>query len=96
MRSRSICATFAGWVDAALDEGRDGDWTTFEQRLNALSGRVGRFTAMEDHEARHAALVELRRVVENTYLDSLDETELSANDGQGVRHIQNSNPRISF
>ena len=65
-------------------------------RLRALSGRVGRFTPLDEHEARHAALADLRRDVENLYLASLSEEELNANDVQTDRHIQNSNPESNF
>ena len=83
-------------VGTAEAEGREGPWAKLRDRLRSLSGRVGRFTALEEHQARHEALSELRRDVENAYLDTLSEQEMSANDGQDVRHIQNSNPESNF
>ena len=83
-------------VGTAEAEGREGPWSTLRDRLRALSGRVGRFTALEEHQARHEALSELRKDVENAYLDTLSEQEMSANDGQDVRHIQNSNPESNL
>ena len=83
-------------VETAKAEGRTGPWNAFYDRLYALSGRVGRFTPIEDHQARHGALKDLRRDVENAYLETLTEQEMSANDGQDVRHIQNSNPKSHF
>ena len=83
-------------VTLAESEGRAGDWSAFRDRLQALSGRVGRFTPIEEHEVRHIALVDLRRDVENAYLDALTEQEMSANDGHDVRHIQNSRPESRF
>lgn len=83
-------------VVAALDEDRPGDWQGFRQRLETLSGRVGRFTPLEEHKDRLSALADLRQDVENAYLSTLTEQEMSANDGQDVRHIQNSNPESNF
>ena len=78
-------------IAAAVEEERVGDWDAFAERLAGLSGRVGRFTSLADHEARHAALVELRRDVEDAYLNAMSECELTANAVQNDRHIQNSN-----
>ena len=83
-------------VALAEEEGRAGDWEGYRTALASLSGRVGRFTALADHKTRCDALVALRRDVENAYLSSLSEQEMSANDGQDVRHIQNSNPESHF
>ena len=83
-------------VTLARDEGRSGPWAEFEARLADLSGTVGRFTPLREHQDRLDALEELLRDVENAYLDSLSEQEMSANDGQDVRHIQNSNPELYF
>ena len=83
-------------IGLAEDEDRAGDWTDYAARLAGLSGKVGRFTALDEHQVRLEALVALRRDVENAYLSSLSEQEMSANDGQDVRHIQNSNPESQF
>lgn len=79
-------------ISTALEEDRSGDWDALHDRLRGLSGTVGRFTPLAEHERRQAALVDLRRDVENAYLSSMSEHELSANDGHYVRHIQNSKP----
>ena len=79
-------------IATAQEEQREGDWAGLESRLHALSGRVGRTTPLNEHEVRCGDLVVLRRDVENLYLSALSEEEMSANDGQTDRHIQNSRP----
>ncbi|WP_295811205.1 plasmid replication protein RepC [uncultured Nitratireductor sp.] len=101
----------AAIVEAAAGEGRARRFTTYAERLAALSGRLGRNTDWETLKARRDALVTLRNDVEKAYLDGLDEDALdahdaafmvnedikmSANESQTERHIHNSNPDSNF
>lgn len=83
-------------IVTAAEEGRDGDWVAMEHRLHGLSGRVGRTVPLEDHLERRDQLTVLRADVENLYLSAMSEEEMSANDGQSDRHIQNSNPESNL
>lgn len=83
-------------VEAALAEGRKGPWLEHHLALAGLSGRLGRATPAETLIERKTALLALRRGVEDDYLISLTDEEMSANDDQTERHIQNSNPDRPF
>ncbi len=83
-------------VSAAQEEGRAGDWEGFAQRLVALSLRLPRDAAIEALSLRRTGLSRLQAEVEKTWLDSLTDQELSANDTDFERHIQNSNTDINF
>lgn len=83
-------------IETAIDERRAGGWNNMAGRLSALSGRVGRFTPLNEHQARLVDLIDLRRDVENLYLASIPEEELNANDVQNDRHIQNSETELNF
>ncbi|WP_269065113.1 plasmid replication protein RepC [Rhizobium sp. GN54] len=83
-------------VEAALAEGRKGPWLEHQLALAGLSGRLGRATPAETLTERKTALLLLRRGVEDDYLKSLSDEEMSANDDQTERHIQNSNPDHPF
>lgn len=78
-------------VEAAMHEGRAGDWPGFTVRLAACGGAVPRHAALEALEERRALLLRLRAEVETAYLESLDSDEMSANDADFERHHQNSN-----
>lgn len=78
-------------IEAGLSENRAGDWLALAARLAELSGRVPRNGALDDLARRRDGLVRLRAEVENTYLNSLTEDEMSANESDSERHIQNSN-----
>jgi replication initiation protein RepC len=77
-------------IEAALHEGRRGDWMDFHDRLAALSGKRLRQMADTDLEQQLTTLIRLRAEVENEYLNSLSEQEMSANEVFSERHIQNS------
>ncbi len=78
-------------VETASHENRVGDWEGFAQRLAALSLRLARDAALETLSSRRDGLARLQAEVENAWLDSLSDQELSANDFDFERHIQNSN-----
>lgn len=77
-------------IACALEEGRAGDWLGFSDRLAALVFGLGRRTAPALLAGRRDELLHLRAEVENAYLSSLSEQEMSANDLQSEQHIQNS------
>ncbi len=83
-------------IEAALTEGRKGPWAEHQLELAALSGRLGRTTGADILTERKNALLTLRRRVEAEYLNSLTNKEMSANDVQNERHIQNSNTDSTF
>lgn len=78
-------------IATALEEGRAGDWEGFAQRFAAFATRLRRREAGPLLTERLHALATLRVEVENAYLSSLSEQEMSANDRHAERHIQNSN-----
>jgi replication initiation protein RepC len=78
-------------IEAAIGEGRQGDWLKFMDRLTVLSGRVPRNGDLADLKDRCEALVKLRVELETAYLNSLSEQEMSGNESFSERHIQNSN-----
>lgn len=83
-------------LEAALAEGREGRWTEWAARLAALSRTAGRGASLPEIAATQADLLALRHAVENAYLASLSDEELSANDAQNERHHQNSKPDSPF
>ncbi|PWE55697.1 replication initiation protein [Metarhizobium album] len=78
-------------IQAAHMEQRSGPWTDFAEQLAALSGRISRAADMDGLHLRRDALLLLRNSVEKTYLESLSEQEMSANESDFERHIQDSN-----
>ncbi|MCR4266932.1 plasmid replication protein RepC [Nitratireductor sp. ZSWI3] len=97
----------AAIIRVAGEEGRGRAFAAFAERLQMLSGRLGRNTDWETLKARRDALASLRLEVEKIYLEGLSEADLaagemkdgegktsnmSANAGQNERHIHNSNP----
>lgn len=89
---RDISKTIA----AALEEQRSGDWETFLQALQNLSGRLSRATDSTALVARRDALIRLRASVENAYLHALDVHEMSGCDRENERHIQNTNKHMNL
>jgi replication initiation protein RepC len=77
-------------INAGLSEGRAGGWLDLAAKLAALSGRVRRNAERGELETRRKNLIALRREAEDAYLQSLPEQEMSANDHDSERHIQNS------
>lgn len=78
-------------IEAAIAERRSGDWEGFSLALMPLARRLARQAPRQVLEERRDALVRLRAKVETTYLDSLSEQEMSANDIDSERQYQNSN-----
>ena len=83
-------------IDCALEEARAGAWADYMARLALLSGGIGRRIEADMLMGRRDDLARLRAEVENAYLSSLSEQEMSGNDHQTEQHIQNSNSDQTF
>lgn len=84
-------------ITAALEEVRLGDWDQFLMRFHELSfGALPRNVDAPSLRALRDRLVAFRSEVENAYLSSLSEEEMSGNDHQNERHYQNSNTDLPF
>ncbi|MEJ1121239.1 plasmid replication protein RepC [Phyllobacterium sp. CCNWLW109] len=83
-------------IHAGLGEERAGDWMGYADELAALSGRVSRHLPLETLQTRCDSLAKLRTKVENAYLDTLSDKEMSGTDSSFERHIQNSNIDPNF
>lgn len=79
-------------LQAALNEGRGGDWDIYEARLQVLSGRVARNASLAALTDRRDALLRLRADVETAYLETVSSAmsgeEMSACVHQFEHHIQ--------
>jgi len=78
-------------VEAGREEKRKGDWEGFAMALMPLCRRLARTASLDLLEQRRDALLRLRAEVENAYLESLSEQEMSGNDTDSERHYQSSN-----
>jgi replication initiation protein RepC len=83
-------------IEIAMEEGRGGDWVDFSLRLASTRPKLTRAAQLDVMKAARNELVLLRSQVENAYLSSLLEQEMSANDDHSERHIQNSKTDQSF
>ncbi|MDH4442606.1 MAG: plasmid replication protein RepC [Rhizobium sp.] len=84
-------------ITSAIEEARDGDWDTLVTEFQEMSfGSLPRRPDNTVLNVLKARLVEFRARVENAYLSSLSEEEMSGNDHQNERHIQNSNTELPF
>ncbi|NTA59870.1 replication initiation protein RepC [Agrobacterium tumefaciens] len=82
-------------ITAAQEEGAEGDWNAIEAMYLAL---VGRLTRNPDRNLVEAILDEMRMLREeivNLLEMQMKSENMSANDGQDDRHIQNSNTESS-
>lgn len=83
-------------VEAGLAERRAGDWQGFMLQLVPLGRRLSRQAGRDHLVERLEELVRLRAEIENTYLDSLSEQEMSGTAVHNERHYQNSNIEPHF
>jgi replication initiation protein RepC len=85
-------------ISAALEEGRGvaSDWEAYAVDLATLSMRLSRAADSEPLIVRRNGLLALRNAVENDYLKTMSDEELSANDADFERHYQNSNTNAIF
>jgi len=77
-------------IASAVEEERPGGWDDLALRLAEMSTRLPRRHSEEGLADLRDALRAFRVEVENAYLASLTDKEMSANDQQNERHIQNS------
>ncbi|HEV7251336.1 MAG TPA: plasmid replication protein RepC [Shinella sp.] len=78
-------------IATALEEGRAGAWLGLAARLADLVAGLGRRAAADILVIRRDGLQRLRAEVENAYLSSLSDEEMSGSEPQSEQHIQNSN-----
>jgi replication initiation protein RepC len=84
-------------IATALEEARDGDWAEMAAEFQDMSfGSLPRGYDKDLLANLKTQLTSFRVKVENAYLSSLSEEEMSGNDDQTERHIQNSNPDLPF
>ncbi|TPP04649.1 plasmid replication protein RepC [Rhizobium glycinendophyticum] len=84
-------------ITAAIEEARAGDWDRLVAEFQQMSfGSLPRRPDATMLSGLRTRLVAFRAEVENAYLSSLSEEEMSGNDVQNERHIQNSNTDLSF
>ncbi|WP_280953046.1 plasmid replication protein RepC [Rhizobium wuzhouense] len=84
-------------ITAAIEEARAGDWEMLVAEFQEMSfGSLPRRPDPAALSALRASLKSFRAKVENAYLSSLSEEEMSGNDHQSERHIQNSNTDLPF
>ncbi|WP_245422680.1 plasmid replication protein RepC [Rhizobium sp. AG855] len=84
-------------ITAAIEEARAGDWEMLVAEFQEMSfGSLPRCPDPAALSALRASLKSFRAKVENAYLSSLSEEEMSGNDHQSERHIQNSNTDQPF
>lgn len=78
-------------IEIAMEEGRAGDWADFSDQLVRNTPPLSRNAPLALLKGLRNALITLRREVEDAYLNSISEEEMSANDHHSERHYQNSN-----
>lgn len=84
-------------ITSAIEEARIGDWDTLVADFQEMSfGSLPRRPDSATLSTLRARLLSFRAKVENAYLSSLSEEEMSGNDLQSERHIQNSNTDLPF
>lgn len=84
-------------ITAAIEEARAGDWDRLAAEFQDMSfGSLPRRPDAAVLASLRTRLVAFRAEVENVYLSSLSEEEMSGNDVQSERHIQNSNTDLPF
>lgn len=84
-------------ITAAIEEARSGDWDGLVAEFQEMSfGSLPRRPDTATLTALRTRLTVFRTKVENAYLSSLSEEEMSGNDTHSERHIQNSNTDLPF
>ena len=78
-------------ITAAIEEGAEGDWMAIEAMYLSLVGRLTRNPERVLVESILDELSLLREEIINLLESQLKTQNMSANDGQNDRHIQNSN-----
>jgi replication initiation protein RepC len=84
-------------ITAAIEEARSGNWDGLVAEFQEMSfGSLPRRPDTATLTALRTRLAAFRTKVENAYLSSLSEEEMSGNDTHSERHIQNSNTDLPF
>ncbi|WP_445928539.1 plasmid replication protein RepC [Methylocystis sp. IM4] len=81
-------------IEMALKEGIPGDWEDAHLRYAALSGRYARNLSRGDLEALAGELAALVAEIRNALEKRVKEENMSANESQIERHIQNQTTNI--
>ena len=79
-------------IAAAEAKGLEGDWTGFKHSFAELSSRVPQKAPLSVIIHRRDALAALWKDVEETLLQAISATKMSAIDAENERHRQTSNP----
>ena len=83
-------------ITAAMEDGLAGDWLSIEGMYVAIVGRLPRNAVRLDIEPVLEELTMLREELLNLLEIQLKTQNLSANDSQDERHIQNSNTETNY
>ncbi|WP_429932146.1 plasmid replication protein RepC [Agrobacterium vitis] len=83
-------------ITLALEEGRAGDWESYLLRYQIFCKTRTRMKFSSDMQTLAQELRELLSQVENDYLSSLSEEEMSGNEPQNERHQQSSKSDLLF
>ncbi|KAA3510707.1 replication initiation protein [Agrobacterium vitis] len=83
-------------ITLALEEGRAGKWESYLLRYQTFCKTRIRMKFSSDMQTLAQELRELLSQVENDYLSSLSEEEMSGNERQYERHQQNSKSKLQF
>lgn len=79
-------------IEAAIEEGVPGNWGSVHQTYQGIVGRLPRTAPRQVLEAVAAELDDLWQQIREVLESFVDSSNLSANESQTERHIQNSNP----
>ncbi|HLP66564.1 MAG TPA: plasmid replication protein RepC, partial [Rhizobium sp.] len=83
-------------MSTAIAAGVSGEWQSLEQQYTRLSSAVGRTASAEELDAAVHALDELRIYLVKLLEIHLNSQDLSANDRQNERHIENPESDSSY
>jgi len=82
-------------IETGMEEGVPGDWDDFHGRYATLSGRYGRKFARGDLAAMAEELAALASEIRNLLEAHVKAQNMSANESQTERHIQNQTTNFS-
>jgi replication initiation protein RepC len=85
----------AKMIETALEEGVPGDWEARHADYQALAGRQSRKMARSDLEALAAEIRVLATEINNALENHVKRQNMTANESQTERHIQNQTTNIS-
>ncbi|PWB92677.1 replication initiation protein RepC, partial [Methylosinus sporium] len=85
----------AKMIETGLEEGVSGDWECARQQYATLSGRHGRGLSRADLEALARELAALAAEIHKTLETHIKAQNMSGNESQSERHIQNQTANYS-